>query len=240
MKKAIIISCLLALALCISGFMFIGGKPADSGFTPSGTPAGHWSADTITGLEDGDPVATWPDQSGNSSDLVQATPTNRPSYQTNEQNSLPIVRFDGNDNYMDYALPEAAQPNTIFVAGGYVTTAHGDRIFSSTGADTKRHILYNVSSFYNIYAGVTVVGPTAATGFKVYSTLFNGASSYLRINTDETTGNVGAFPLDGFRLGASNAGSGFGELDIGEVILYTTDEAYADNESGLNTKWAIY
>lgn len=59
------------------------------------------AADEITGLSDGDPVATWSDLSGNGNDATEAT--NTPTYQTNEINSLPIVRFDGINDEMHIA-----------------------------------------------------------------------------------------------------------------------------------------
>jgi hypothetical protein len=58
-----------------------------------------YKADALTGLVDGDPVASWPDSSGNSRTASQATGANQPTYKTNIVNSLPVVRFDAtNDN----------------------------------------------------------------------------------------------------------------------------------------------
>src|SRR5262245_20271840 len=51
-------------------------------------------ADAITGLTNGDPVAEWPDSSGNDRDAAQSTPGARPVYVSEEQNSLPVVHFD--------------------------------------------------------------------------------------------------------------------------------------------------
>lgn len=48
----------------------------------------------IVGLSNGDPVATWADESGNSYDAVQATTVNKPAYETNVQNGKPGVLFD--------------------------------------------------------------------------------------------------------------------------------------------------
>ena len=54
------------------------------------------AADEIVGLNDGDPVATWSDLSGSGNDATEAT--NQPTYQTNEINGLPVVRFDGTND----------------------------------------------------------------------------------------------------------------------------------------------
>ena len=67
-------------------------------------------ADAITGLNDTDPVATWPDSSGNSNDATQGTAADRPLYRTNIVNGLPIVRFDGANDFLEspYAASDAA------------------------------------------------------------------------------------------------------------------------------------
>lgn len=76
------------------------------------------SGDTIGGLSDGDPVGTWSDQSGNARDFTQATGANKPSYQTNELNGLPIVRFDNSNDGMGSSYSPTA-PFTIAVIYKY-------------------------------------------------------------------------------------------------------------------------
>lgn len=71
-------------------------------------------ADFITGLNDGDALATWPDASGNGNDTTQATLGNKPLYKTNIINSLPSVKFDGTDDFMSGTRP-AIQPLTKFL-----------------------------------------------------------------------------------------------------------------------------
>ncbi|MBW7998500.1 MAG: hypothetical protein FVQ81_18390, partial [Candidatus Glassbacteria bacterium] len=57
-------------------------------------------ASAITGLEDGDPVATWVDQSGQGNDVTQPIESRRPEYKVNVLNELPAVRFDGATEYL--------------------------------------------------------------------------------------------------------------------------------------------
>ncbi len=74
-------------------------------------------ADAIVGLNDGDPVVTWADSSGNANDGV-APLGNRPAYETSGINSLPTVRFTPNPTvsaqYFDLPLSEAASNYTLF------------------------------------------------------------------------------------------------------------------------------
>ena len=60
----------------------------------SGTLTAWYKADSISG-SDGDPVSSWSDSSGNGNDLAQGTSARQPTLQTEELNSLSVVRFDG-------------------------------------------------------------------------------------------------------------------------------------------------
>lgn len=58
-----------------------------------------FKADAIVGLNDGDLVSTWNDSSSNANNATSSG-ADRPTYQTNELNSLPVVRFDGATDFM--------------------------------------------------------------------------------------------------------------------------------------------
>jgi hypothetical protein len=47
------------------------------------------------------PLQTWPDRSGQHHDATQAAPTLRPTRVDGVQNGLPVVRFDGMDDYFE-------------------------------------------------------------------------------------------------------------------------------------------
>lgn len=67
----------------------------------SGLVAWYDAASVV--LNDGDAVATWIARAGKNP--VQATTAKQPVYKTNIQNGLPIVRFDGTDDYMSIVNP---------------------------------------------------------------------------------------------------------------------------------------
>jgi hypothetical protein len=56
-----------------------------------------YKADAISGLSNNDPVSTWSDSSTSGWDAT-ASSGDRPTYITNAQNSLPIVRFSGSNH----------------------------------------------------------------------------------------------------------------------------------------------
>jgi concanavalin A-like lectin/glucanase superfamily protein len=83
-----------------------------------------YKADAITGLADADPVATWIDSSGNGRDATQATEANKPTYQTAELNGLPIVRFDGTDDFLrNTAFYDFADEYTVFTVAAFASVA---------------------------------------------------------------------------------------------------------------------
>ena len=59
-----------------------------------------YKADAITGLVNNDPVGTWADSSINLENLAQAVAGNKPTYLTNQLNSLPVVSLDGSNDKM--------------------------------------------------------------------------------------------------------------------------------------------
>jgi hypothetical protein len=76
----------------------ISGSGAASTFSPDSIPSllRWYKADAITGLNDTDPVSTWPDSSGLALDATQ-TGADRPTYRTNIVNGKPVVHFPGWD-----------------------------------------------------------------------------------------------------------------------------------------------
>jgi len=60
-----------------------------------------WKADSITGLNDGDPVSTWNDSQG-SNNLI-GSGTARPLFKTNIFGTMPVVRFDGSNDFLSMA-----------------------------------------------------------------------------------------------------------------------------------------
>jgi len=74
-------------------------------------------ADAITGLNDGDGVATWPDSSGNGRDFTQSTVGWRPLYKTAIRNGRPVVRFAAAGTRLDYPPGLNFTSMTVFVVG---------------------------------------------------------------------------------------------------------------------------
>ncbi len=71
-------------------------------------------ASAVEELSDGDKVETWDDLSGEENDATQATEENRPIYKTDILNGKPVVRFDGENDYLTTGAANIGQSHTIF------------------------------------------------------------------------------------------------------------------------------
>jgi len=212
-----------------------------SGFVPSGSPVGWWKADAITGLEDGDPVGTWPDSSGNGNDLTQSIASKKPTYYVNVKNGLPGVKGDA-AIYPGYMVCTVSltQPKSIFVvarsggiisSGGYRKYVSGFTV-GAYGSGGNKNLLYLLddSLLWNT--------DTALPNDHMFYGLANGANSEIRYNgSTVVTGNAGTAGNDFTELWWNIVGA---SMYIFECILYDNNESPSDNESGLNDKWAVY
>jgi len=219
-------------------------EAVEAGFAPTGTPVAHWSANTIIGLEDGDPVGTWPDQSGNGNDLVQADADKKPTYETNEINTtLPVVRYEGTDDTMAAAALGLEQTETVFFVIRVVASNLHDCFIDGTN-NLKMAVHQSATgNVWKMNAGTTLTVSNVATvgSWGIYTATYKGAASDFRYNGSSiASGNVGAGNADGFTIGSRGDGTYCSQIDVAEIIVYNGEEPPTNNEDGLNTKYAIH
>lgn len=105
-------------------------------------------ADVLTGLVDGDPVATWPDRSGGGLDAAQAVGGNRPAYRTGVIGGLPVVRFDGVN---DFLLTPSIAGTVGTVVAVLDTVSGGSAVAGFSGINRRLVTFYPTAA--TIYAG---------------------------------------------------------------------------------------
>lgn len=186
------------------------------------------------------PITTWEDSSGNGYD---ATNVSNPEVVLNAQNSLPVVRFDGNDYF---TIADSFTAGSAFVVAKYnSSTFNGfDGLLSgdNTGdgnalyfaGNNGQSYLWGETSLNNRYFdGVSgVTGPTALS--------IDEMSLYSGTDSTPTSWN-------GYAIGADRPTGLFGggrawEGDIAEVIIYEDTLSDFDRkgvEMYLNDKWGL-
>ncbi len=205
----------------------------------------HWDASAIVGLSDADPITTWIDTGAHGYNATQATGANKPTYQTNEVNSLPCVRFDSSD-FLDSAAPIGRKP--ITVACVIKANTSGVRTILGTPISTTFQWRINAGTPEIIRSGS---GGAVATGaltngawtilVMTYSSL--GVSGFFRNGTaiGTPTANFTSQPSTA-QIGSRNSGTEGYADDIAEIILYdsvlTTTERNTITAS-LGTKYNI-
>jgi len=228
-----------------------GWTPASA--TPSGSklPKAWWAAGSITGIDDGEAVASWPDDSGNSYSLAEAT--NGPTFNEDDVNGLPSLSFNGSSNYMtNGSLTIPSQTHSLFLVvnptstaaaqsilrfqtgGGYVIypyRLYADAYVSQFGGTPLSH-LYS-EAYDGIVGGSWQVGAVvvSATGAITYVNDVEETSVAATI-TSSTSGtlSMGRYAAG---AGAEFFGGKIAEALVYDVTLNATDRA-AVNEYLMN------
>lgn len=189
-------------------------------------------APAMRGYADGDPVGTWSDLSGKGNNATQSTAGKKPSYQTNEINGWPVVRFDGSNDYLNnpYTGPGA---NFTFLVVSKSTT---DKLSQSQiRFQTSAYVVYPWTN--NGTASPVAIdannGATAglATGFTTTFTVnsyvstassTNGRQSYTNGSLN-AQGNTGAGELvDTLYIGASGFfATEYFSGDIASLLIFS-------------------
>ena len=219
------------------------GQQADIASIPTADLRVWLRADAITGLSDGDPVAAWTDQSGNTNNAAQVASGNRPTYQTSGLNGLPTVRFDGVDDHFLIASNAGLEPQALSIFAVVVPTTPGH----SNGRDVfvKNHTRAPPYASYGIdlvggdrwqmvssHNGIFTPRPGSATTLgqpDLLSGVWNaGPNMTLHVDGAQTmTSNVtGSIAYNGEPI---SVGTWLGDLannsfggDIAEILFYDT------------------
>jgi hypothetical protein len=209
-------------------------------FLPAGNLAGWYKADAITGLSDGDAVASWVDSSGQGNTLTQSTSGAKPSYETNELNSLPVVRFDKDaspgDNLLNADLGGDFEPGTgdFYIAMVAKFPSSGTQ-FVMTKADSGTQGLNVFVSGSNFFFRPQTVGgttndlyQTSVVDSSFHTIVCRRVSSTLGSEYDGSafTNDSGSRVNDGnlnndanFHIGSTSTGGLDADMDLAEALI---------------------
>lgn len=179
-------------------------------------------ADAIIGLADNDPISTWTASAGNNG---TAAGTVRPTYQTNELNGLPIVRFDGVNDLLSVGNFSALSAGEIFIVVKIPTDppATGKSLWAF-GTPSDNYYPYSNGIIYDDWGSTvrkTTVDPTPSlASWRVYN-VFSAANDW-GSNLDGASLHTTATNTVGF-LSTCYIGQTAGQYlacDIAELVMY--------------------
>ena len=206
-------------------------------------------ADAITGLSDGDKIATWPDSGPGAHDGIQGNATYQPTYKSGIQNGKPIVRFSVTDLTLAGSFTIT---NDISVFAVYSVTACGDGVvFACNAISGSPSWEFCRAGIYNVnFPGVWVISTfgTLTTGV-FHSMSFTragvGTAQYWHDGSTIATIDNGYSFTDGAPkiVGARTDSHQMSMAgDLSELVLYDRGLSTADRqrvERYLMRKWGL-
>lgn len=169
-------------------------------------------------------VSAWADQSGNGNNVSQATAGLRPPYVASDSNfnGRPSLTFSGVlGTYLAASGFSISQPDTIVLVGlgNPLSPATGTPFFYD-GSSSRQALFNATGAQWYAYAGASLISSSSTISPAIFSCIFNGASSAVRVNGVSTAGAAGANALIGLVLGADTAFAGNLVGSIVEVAIY--------------------
>jgi hypothetical protein len=185
-----------------------------------------WKADSLTTLNDGDLISSWPDaKAGN---ILSAAGTARPTFKTNIFGNKPVARFDGTANTMGMS-----STITLSITTGFTVIAcwagnggAGTRyLLSRTGAGAGGIRVDEPLAQWFEYDGVVFPSsnPSGGTGTNAFVGGFRyTTTAKFRQNKSSLGDTQGALTLD---IGINTLGSFQGLIqfflgDLAEIMFY--------------------
>lgn len=207
---------------------------------------------------DGATFTQWTDKSAfahNANPIGGAT--TRATYQTGEQNTLSVVRFDGNDGLSinPYASLASAPALTVFVVMKMTSTTGNPRIFATNSGATELYYDSTAGKFVvEAAGGIGTSTVSNAAGFHTHVFAFDGSqttnAASLKYRYDKNDITLSFTGTVGDTLSASNTtlyignnnGANFYTGDIAEFLIFThslTATEIANVENYLSNKWGL-
>jgi len=181
----------------------------------------------ISGLADGASVETWVDRSISANHATQSNASLRPTYQTNEANGWPVVRFNGTDQWFDLTSTLNIQVMTL-VCVIKPTTPDGYRsVFGSNTNGISFQIADNAKMSLVKTNALGLLEQTTAISTSVFSVLTGtysnpNAAIFTNRNADGTASVAAGFTYTNSYIGKQDSTGSYQYWygDIAECLVY--------------------
>jgi hypothetical protein len=218
----------------------------DDGFDPSSIAGlAVWLDATQIASTDGTALSSWSDASGGGHHATQASGTLQPTYQTNELNGKPVVRFDGTDDFMTLGNLSATFPAaaTLFVVFTPVTeSAYSVYEHDSTNGFWR---FSDGNGYWRTFRSARVDGYIVmpASGNHMVSLVSSAATWQAYLDGVGGGAQAAAYQAGtSHEIGRSQGNAEYLAGDIAEVLVY--DSALSDGnrvavQTYLQAKWGL-
>lgn len=200
---------------------------------------------TALGLADGAQVSSWPDEIG-TSNLAQATAADRPLYRATRADfcNKPVIDFVDDGDRMDVTWSSLAQPNEVVLIARKKSVQSGVETHTRVWMDSpsgNRHYLQSDQTTYSMFAGGSFVsGGTPDNELHFFDMLFDGASSFLAIDSVQVgTGNPGSQAMAGLRVSLNQASSTVQNPNLDVAFIGVKDTALTSQERADLYAWFL-
>lgn len=228
-------------------------KP-DNGIAPDEitTQTLHFWVRSDLGVSDtGGAVDSWADQSGNGNNLTGSGAA-RPTIQSAALNGFDGIRFDGTDDVLTTGTITPLDTDEIhtFMVGKTVSWTNNDYLLLLNNSSQRQVRHQGTTPEIRQSGDVANVNPVSPaigdfwliqSGFKATTASFQ----VLNDGTKVTGGDEGShFQLDRVSLGASATPSNFGNVEVVEVAIFSSEITDATELAGLltyfNKRYALW
>lgn len=176
-------------------------------------------ADNISGVVT-DPVATWPDKSGNGNDATQGTPANQPVLAAGPNGKLAAL-FDGVDDFLATAALGINRPVTVFCVLNPLTSGTPQYYLDGSTGDAASITQVVTAGTIGMTGGTAYISGTYPAGFFLFGSIdsstghvwFNGS---LQASGDPGSNNPNGFVMGKFGVG----GTAFANCKISAVMIF--------------------
>jgi hypothetical protein len=213
----------------------------------------------------GSNVKEWNDQSGNGHHAIQLATASQPTLRSAALNGLPVVRFDGVDDFLTFTLPInglsglslfLVAANTQDQNGGANFAEHAALFWNETQFWSATHLTPFQSSVTVRFGttqsgnGISVARPTSiGNAFTVTAAIKNGTTDTLYVDGTLVASQGGKFSSITGTRDTGNLGRGYNDNtyfagEIAEAVIYSraltaseqqTLEQYLTTKYGLST-----
>ena len=223
-------------------------------WTPQLVTTDLWldASDASTITLNGSTVSQWSDKSGNNRNFTQATAASQPGYSTGALNNLPILTFDGVDDFLDGGniLPATdgitafiiARQNTIgttslapFLGRANSTLVNGNWSIRGLSSTTPTQgVFVNLRTSVASYSSALTA--TASTDWFLYGFRYSNTANQLQaMRSGQSAGSpavsgTAANPAETCRIAARSGGTiNYLHMDIAEVVVVPTGLSFIQN-----------